>query len=172
MKSLIKITIILSLASVLFATQNEVSIIRNGGMTLTVKSSEIQCRNKLQTCNKKIEKMEKKINYLNQQVDYFKNEIKRLKKTKKRVSLLENRKKLIITFFRPNVFKIVRDAYLVDIANKKVEKWKKGRKFTSYLHDDKNRYKISGYFKNGKWVKEEKDLWIDKRYIIEARKKD
>ena len=51
------------------------------------------------------------------------------------------------------------------IDGKVIDRWEKGRSFTSYIYSD-DWIKITGYFVDKKWQKAKKDLWIRKNEAV------
>jgi len=103
--------------------------------------------------NKKIKKQKKEL------------PAKKVKQVKKIVPEKTVKKKVLyskedIINIKPATFRLNYDSVILDDINgEKLSVWKKGKSFTSNIKT-KSFIKITGYFKNKRWVKSEKDMWI------------
>lgn len=133
--------------------QDSVKVIKSGNYMLVVKEKN----------NK---------NNIKEEIENLQNENKKLKeKNKKIFEKLEECKKdkekgfLIIYKIKPSTFLLKNDCNIEDIDRDIIFTWKKGRKFTSFLEDNENRLKITGFFVNGKWKPNKEELWISKKCV-------
>ncbi len=72
-----------------------------------------------------------------------------------------------IESFKASAFRLIVDSDIYDaIDGKVVLQWERDRSFTSNQGSD-NWVKITGYFIDRKWRKAKKDLWIEKKKVLQ-----
>lgn len=68
--------------------------------------------------------------------------------------------------FKPSPFRLKTESIIYDaIDGNKIDKWEKGRSFTSNTKTN-NWIKISGYFVKKKWKKADGDMWVKKAQVV------
>ena len=131
---------------------DEAKIIRSGNGYLIVKNRE------------KIDKLLLENKKLKKELENLKR--KNIELENKNIALKNcNNNYLILKKIIPSTFVLIKDCSVENIDKVRLKIFKKGEKFTSFLEDNKNRYKISGLFKKGKWYETNFDFWIDKECV-------
>jgi hypothetical protein len=74
-----------------------------------------------------------------------------------------------IVEFEPSSFRLKTDSVIYDtIDGNKIDKWEKGRTFTSSTMTN-NWIKISGYFVKKKWKKADGDMWVKRAQVVKRQ---
>ncbi|WP_281950712.1 hypothetical protein [Nitrosophilus kaiyonis] len=159
-----KLLVLISVSLLLFSAENSIKVIKSGNNYIVVKKEDKKRINR-----KDKERVDKKIDLLQEKIKKLKKENIELSKNLNECNKNLSNKYLIVYKINPKTYRLIKKCGIENIDRDILFFWGKNKEFTSFLKDNNNRLKITGIFLKGKWQRNLKDLWIDKK-CVEAKK--
>ncbi len=132
------------------------------------KKRNIMLERKIKLLEKKIERKIPKKEFTCKKISdkIVQRKVQHLVLTKERNIAIQERIKFIAS--KAKTYRTKNEADIYDaIGGKKIDKWVKGRSFTSYVVVSDGWIKITGYFVHKKWKEAKKEMWIKKEDAFE-----